>query len=243
MTLFEGRNLDCRRGGRDVFAGLSFELPAGGALLLTGANGSGKSSLLRMLAGLLRPAGGAILWDGQPVGEDPGAHAARLHYLGHLDAVKPVLSVRENLRFWASLREGAEGQGAEGDGATAEDAGGGEAVPDDSVLGESGRLEAALDHFALGDLADVAGRLLSAGQRRRLALARLLAQPAALWLLDEPSVGLDHASVGRLAAAIAGHRARGGSVIVATHTALDLPDALPLSLDALAPPPLPEMIW
>ncbi|WP_420345704.1 heme ABC exporter ATP-binding protein CcmA [Pelagibius sp.] len=230
MTLFEGRNLDCRRGGRDVFAGLSFELPAGGALLLTGANGSGKSSLLRMLAGLLRPAAGAILWDGESIAEDPGAHAARLHYLGHLDAVKPVLSVRENLRFWAGLRQAAVGGGAGDDGAGAKDAG-----PD--------RLEAALDHFALGELTDVPGRLLSAGQRRRLALARLMANPVALWLLDEPSVGLDHASVGRLTAAIAGHRAGGGSVIVATHTALDLPDAVPLPLDALVPPPLPEMIW
>ncbi len=87
------------------------------------------------------------------------------------------------------------------------------------------------------------GRLLSAGQRRRLALARLVAAPAELWLLDEPSVGLDHASLGRLAAAIAKHRAGGGRVVVATHTALDLADPQRLSLDALAPPPLPEMVW
>ncbi len=213
MALFEGRNLDCRRGGRDVFAGLAFSLPPGGALLLTGANGSGKSSLLRLMAGLLRPAGGEILWDGQTICEEPEAHAARLHYLGHLDAVKPVLSVRENLRFWTALRRG------------------------------STAIEAALEHFALGELADLPGRLLSAGQRRRLALARLLASPADLWLLDEPSVGLDHNSVGRLAAAIAGHRAAGGRVAVATHTVLALPDAEPLALDALAPPPLPEMVW
>ena len=213
MALFEGRNLDCRRGGRDVFAGLGFALDEGGALLLTGQNGSGKSSLLRLMAGLLRPVGGEILWAGQAIGEEPEAHAARLHYLGHLDAVKPVLSVRENLRFWADLRRG------------------------------EARIDQSLDHFALSDLADLPGRLLSAGQRRRLALSRLLASPADLWLLDEPSVGLDHASVGRLAAAIAAHRESGGRVVVATHTALDLPDALPLSLDALAPPPLPEMVW
>lgn len=213
MALFEGRNLDCRRGGRDVFAGLAFSLPPGGALLLTGANGTGKSSLLRLMAGLLNPAGGALLWDGQPIGEEPEAHAARLHYLGHLDAVKPVLSVRENLRFWADLRRG------------------------------RARIDAALDHFALSELADLPGRLLSAGQRRRLALARLLASAVDLWLLDEPSVGLDHASVGKLAAAIAAHRATGGRAVVATHTALDLPDAASLSLDALTPPPLPEMVW
>jgi heme exporter protein A len=213
MANFEGRSLQCRRGGRDVFAGLSFVLPPGGALLLTGPNGSGKSSLLRLMAGLLRPAEGELLWDGHPIAEAPEAHAARLHYLGHLDAVKPVLSVTENLRFWAELR------------------------------GTGTALAPALERFALGELAAVPGRLLSAGQRRRLALARLVAAPAELWLLDEPSVGLDHASAGRLAAAIADHRAGGGRVVVATHTALDLADPLHLSLDALTPPPLPEMVW
>ncbi|HEY9548683.1 MAG TPA: ATP-binding cassette domain-containing protein, partial [Kiloniellaceae bacterium] len=111
MANFEGRTLQCRRGGRDVFAGLSFILPAGGALLLTGPNGSGKSSLLRLMAGLLRPADGALLWDGRPISGAPEAHAARLHYLGHLDAVKPVLSGAENLRFWADLRGGRQADG------------------------------------------------------------------------------------------------------------------------------------
>ncbi|MGF1628936.1 MAG: heme ABC exporter ATP-binding protein CcmA [Kiloniellaceae bacterium] len=217
MANFEGRDLQCRRGGRDVFAGLSFVLPPGGALLLTGPNGSGKSSLLRLMAGLLRPAGGALLWDGRPIAEAPEAHVARLHYLGHLDAVKPVLSVAENLSFWAALRGTKAALGA--------------------------AREAALERFALSELAAVPGRLLSAGQRRRLALARLVAAPAELWLLDEPSVGLDHASVGRLAAAIADHRTGGGRVVVATHTALDLAEPQRLSLDALTPPPLPEMVW
>ena len=213
MAVFEGRSLQCRRGGREVFAGFDFVLPPGGALLLTGPNGSGKSSLLRLMAGLLRPAAGQLLWDGRPIAEAPEAHAVRLHYLGHLDAVKPVLSVSENLRFWAALRGGMDAP------------------------------ERALEAFALTELAEVPGRLLSAGQRRRLALARLVAAPAELWLLDEPSVGLDHASVGRLSAAIAAHRAGGGRVVVATHTALDLGDPQRLPLDALAPPPLPEMVW
>lgn len=213
MADFEGRSLHCRRGGRDVFAGLSFSLPPGGALLLTGANGSGKSSLLRLMAGLLKPVAGELLWEGRNLAEAPEEHAARLHYLGHLDAVKPVLSVAENLRFWAGLRDGAPA------------------------------VETALERFALTDLAGLPGRLLSAGQRRRLALARLLASPATLWLLDEPSVGLDHASAGLLAAAIADHRAAGGRVVVATHTALELRDPQHLSLDSLAPPPLPEMVW
>src|SRR5690606_19959673 len=133
MAKFEGRTLQCRRGGRDVFAELSFVLPPGGALLLTGPNGSGKSSLLRLMAGLLRPAGGVLLWGNRPIAEAPEAHAARLHYLGHLDGVKPVLSVAENLRFWADLRGGAAA------------------------------VEAALERFALADLAAVPGRLLSAG--------------------------------------------------------------------------------
>jgi heme exporter protein A len=210
---FEGRSLQCRRGGRDVFAGLDFVLPPGGALLLTGPNGSGKSSLLRLMAGLLRPAAGRLLWDGRPIAEAPEAHAVRLHYLGHLDAVKPVLSVSQNLRFWAALRGGTDAP------------------------------KRALEAFALTELAEVPGRLLSAGQRRRLALARLIAAPAELWLLDEPSVGLDHASAVRLAAAIAEHRAGGGRVVVATHTALDLDDPQRLSLDDLAPTPLPEMVW
>src|SRR3546814_3186173 len=90
----------------DVCSSDLFALPPGGALLLTGPNGSGKSSLLRLMAGLLRPAAGQLLWDGRPIAEAPDAHAARLHYLGHLDAVKPVLSVAENLRFWAALRGG-----------------------------------------------------------------------------------------------------------------------------------------
>ena len=213
MANFEGRSLHCRRGGRDVFADLAFTLPEGGALLLTGPNGSGKSSLLRLMAGLLKPAGGELLWDGKSIAEAPEEHAARLHYLGHLDAVKPVLSVTENLRFWADLR------------------------------GTKAALEEALARFALTDLAAVPGRLLSAGQRRRLALARLVAAPADLWLLDEPSVGLDHASVERLAQAIADHRAAGRRVVVATHTALHLTDPIRLSMDSLAPPPLPEMVW
>lgn len=213
MANFEGRSLHCRRGGRDVFAELSFALPPGGALLLTGPNGSGKSSLLRLMAGLLKPAGGELLWDGQPIAEAPEEHAARLHYLGHLDAVKPVLSVAENLSFWADLR------------------------------GTAPALDAALERFALTELAAVPGRLLSAGQRRRLALARLIAAPADLWLLDEPSVGLDHASVARLAEALAAHRAAGGRVVVATHTALQLANPVHLSMDSLAPPPLPEMVW
>ncbi len=208
MILFEGRDLLCVRGERRVFADLDFALAPGGLLVLTGPNGSGKSSLLRVMAGLLRPAQGALYWDGAPVSDDPGAQAARLHYLGHLDAVKPVLTAAENLAFWAALHGGA--------------------------AAEVGRALAAFDLTAL---AGVPAGMLSAGQKRRVALARLLVAPAAIWLLDEPTVGLDTGSLARLGAAIADHRAGGGRVVAATHAALDAPDAETLDLGAFTVAP------
>ncbi len=214
MSLFEGRELICIRGERRVFAGLDFSLPAGGALLLTGPNGSGKSSLLRLMAGLLKPAAGALLWNGAPVGAEPEDHRARLHYLGHQDGVKPVLSAAENLVFWSGLR------GATADG-----------VAD------------ALARFDLGNLAAVAGRLLSAGQKRRLALARLLAAPAELWLLDEPGVGLDAASLDRLGGEIARHRKDGGRIVASTHGDLPIGQTETLALDDFAAGPAMESDW
>ncbi|MFQ5953635.1 MAG: heme ABC exporter ATP-binding protein CcmA [Kiloniellales bacterium] len=208
MSVFAGDNLACVRGERMVFCGLDFHLEAGAALVLLGPNGSGKSSLLRLMAGLLRPAAGRLAWDGAGLEEDREAHAGRLHYVGHLDAVKPVLSVAENLAFWAGLRAPPAGAGQ--------------------------RVEAALARFGLTSLAGLPARFLSAGQRRRLALARIAATPAPLWLLDEPTAALDDASVARLTEVIAGHRAGGGMVVVATHGGLDLPGAAALALDRFA---------
>ena len=208
MTLFEGRNLLCVRGERRVFEGLNFALAPGGLLVLTGPNGSGKSSLLRVMAGLLRPARGALYWDGAPIGDDPEAQAARLHYLGHLDAVKPVLTAAENLAFWAGLHGGA--------------------------AAEVGRALAAFDLTAL---AEVPGGMLSAGQKRRVALARLLVAPAEIWLLDEPTVGLDTASLARLSAALAKHRGTGGRVVAATHAPIEARDAETLDLGAFTVAP------
>jgi heme exporter protein A len=202
--------LACRRGARLVFAGVSFRLQAGGALVLTGANGSGKSSLLRLVAGLLAPAAGRLWWGAAPVAADLAGHHARLHYIGHLDAVKPVMTPREILGFWRALR-GLDGAGS---------------AP---ALGD------ALAAFALDAVADWPCRWLSAGQRRRLALARLLAAPAPLWLLDEPTSALDDDSQARLGQIIAAHRAAGGRVLLATHTAIALDDATGLALDAFAP--------
>jgi heme exporter protein A len=197
--LLEARDLACLRGGeRVVFAGLSFAVPAGGAMLLTGPNGAGKSTLLRLLAGLLPPAEGAVLWGGADAFEDRAAHARRLRYVSHADALKPALTARENLFFGARLHGG---------------------DPD-----------AALEALGLAPLAELPVRVLSAGQRRRLALSRLALAHAPLWLLDEPTVGLDAASIGRFGALLARHRAAGGMVVAATHLPLPLPGAAELRL-------------
>lgn len=193
-------DLACRRGERIVFAGLSFSLGPKDVLVVRGPNGAGKSSLLRLIAGLAERARGDLLWDGAEVSRDWPTFRARLHHLGHLDAIKPALTVAENLQFWIALQGGA------------------------------GRNDAALSRFGLLDLADLPARLLSAGQRRRLALARLLAAPRPLWLLDEPTTALDAASASVLAETAAEHRARGGVVIAAIHGDLALPDAQVLTL-------------
>ncbi len=210
MSLFQGRDLTCLRGARVVFAGLDFAIPPGGALVLVGPNGSGKSSLLRLMSGLSRPFAGGLYWDGMPVADDPGEHAPRLRYVGHLDAVKPALTARENLAAWAGLD------------------GGGEAM---------GRALAALDRFGLAHLADVPGRYLSAGQKRRVNLARLALARVPLWLLDEPTTALDRAAVARMAELVRDHRAAGGMVAVSTHTDLDLTDPDILDVSDFAPDP------
>jgi heme exporter protein A len=203
--LFTATNLACLRGERLVFAGLECALGPGQALILRGPNGSGKSSLLRLLAGLSRPEAGDIAWGGQAISQDPGAHRARLHFIGHLDGIKPALNVSETLIFWAGMRD------------------------------KTDRVAAALDHFRLTRLAPLPCRLLSAGEKKRLALARLIATPAALWLLDEPTTGLDAAAEIDLLAAIAAHRAAGGRAVIATHGALALEDAAILALDDYTP--------
>lgn len=194
MSVFSGNNLICVRGERTVFDGLDFSLEDGGALVLVGPNGSGKSSLLRLMAGLLPPASGALRWDGEETIEDPEAHGGRLHYVGHHDAVKPVLNVAENVSFWSTLRGG------------------------------NGTVTDALDAFGIAHLADVPGRFLSAGQKRRVNLARILAAPAPLWLLDEPTTALDKQTIAALEGTIARHRETGGMVVISTHSDMQLND-------------------
>ncbi len=185
------------RGERLVLRDVALSVPPGGAALLLGPNGAGKSTLLRVLAGLKRPDAGTVAWRGRPVAEPPGDVA----YLGHLDAIKPGLTARENLLF----------------------------PPADPAHLAALGLDA-LAALGLDALADVPARLLSAGQRRRLALARLVGRGAGLWLLDEPTLGLDAASVSALGALLAAHRGAGGVVVAATHLPLPLPGAAALRL-------------
>lgn len=186
------------RGGRPVFAGLSFSVASGELLAVTGPNGAGKSTLLRVIAGLLAPAAGSVRFD--PSGE--GGVGAIAHYLGHLDAMKPGLSVRENLSYWRRIWQGA------------------------------GPIEGALEAVGLAHLAELPAGSLSAGQRRRGALARLLLVNRPLWLLDEPATALDAAAEDTLARLIASHIASGGLAVVAQHRPLPLLAAAELRLGA-----------
>lgn len=189
--------LTAARSGRPVVEGVAFRLAPGGVLLVEGDNGAGKTTLLRLLAGLLPPAAGQVLEAASA--EGPWARAdlaACTHYLGHLDAVKPGLSAEENLAFWSRFAEEAPAGGP--------------------------RIGAALVQVGLGHKAREAARRLSAGQRRRLALARLLLHPRPLWILDEPATALDRGSEGFLRSLFAGHRAQGGLLVAAAHGGLPL---------------------
>jgi heme exporter protein A len=194
-------DLACRRGGREVFAGVSFRVGAGEALTISGRNGAGKSSLLRLICGLLRIAGGRLVIEG---GDDELTIGEQAHYLGHLDALKPSLSVAENLRFWAGYLGGATGD-----------------------------LFEPLAAVGLDQLADLPAAYLSAGQKRRLSIARLIAVKRPLWLLDEPTSALDVTAQARLAELMQAHLASGGLILAATHGALGLDDAQELRLGTM----------
>ena len=183
-------SLACTRGGRTVFTGLSFAVAGGEALVVTGRNGAGKSSLLRMIAGLVRIAGGRLTLAG---GEDEASIGEQAHYLGHHDALKPSLSVRENLSFWATFLGGA----------------------DEGVA-------PALEAVGLAPLAGLPAAYLSAGQRRRLSIARLVAVKRPIWLLDEPTSALDTPSQGRLAELMHDHLSGNGIIIAAAHGPIGL---------------------
>jgi heme exporter protein A len=185
-----GRGVGCIRGGREVFSGLDFSASAGEALAVTGPNGAGKTSLLRLIAGLLTLSGGSIDLDG---GGGELTLPEQAHYLGHRDALKPALSVTENLAFWRDFL-------------------GGEACDTGQSLAAVG-----LDHAA-----QLPAAFLSAGQRRRLSIARLLTVRRPIWLLDEPTSALDAAGQTMFDALMRDHLERGGLIVAATHAPLGL---------------------
>jgi heme exporter protein A len=193
-------DLACVRGGREVFTGLTLATAGGEALAITGRNGAGKSSLLRLIAGLIPRAGGIVTLEG---GDPELTLPEQAHYLGHRDALKPALSVIENLLFWR-----------------------------DFLGGEVADPHASLAAVEIDHIANLPAAYLSAGQRRRLSIARLLTVRRPVWLLDEPTSALDTAAQATLARLMADHLASGGLILAATHGPLGLPGARRLHIGA-----------
>ena len=187
------------RGGEPIFSGISFLLVPHGSLVITGPNGAGKSTLLRVLAGLLPSASGRVSWEGG--GEDWSTLAGSIHYLGHHNAMKPALSVGENLGFWQDFHGSRRASVAE-----------------------------ALDRVGLSGIGHLPFGYLSTGQKRRASIAKLLVSHRPLWLLDEPTAGLDRASEARFGELMEEHLAHGGMIVAATHLPLGLGGAKVLEM-------------
>lgn len=198
LKTLEASHLKCIRGERLLFDALGFHLQGGQLLYLRGANGAGKTSLLRLLCGLAQPESGQILWNGRPVGEQAAAFRQDLLYLGHHNALQEALTVDENLAFYATLAGTTPG------------------------AADTAR---ALDRMGLRGCQRRLVRHLSQGQKRRVALSRLMLNPASLWVLDEPFVALDAASLDLLAGVIGQHLQRGGLVVQTSHQQVDIPGA------------------
>ncbi len=196
-TSLETLNLRCERGDRTLFEGLNFQVAAGQLLQIEGANGSGKTTLLRTLCGLFESTAGNINWCGQSIHADPASYHAQLSYIGHLPGIKLELSPRENLAFSQGLR--------------------GQSISQNDLLN-------ALDAIGLYGFEDTPCRHLSAGQRRRVALARLILDKSQLWILDEPFTALDRAGNQRLSELLAAHLLQGGLVVLTSHQPVILQD-------------------
>jgi heme exporter protein A len=197
-----GDKLSSVRGGRTLFAELSFDVAAGGSLLVTGPNGAGKTTLLRMIAGFLRSDTGRIaLEQGRP----DHTLSEQCHYVGHLNAVKASLTVAENAGFWSGF-----------------------------LGGERDKVDAAIETFGLAALRDIPAGYLSAGQKRRLGLARVLLAERPVWLLDEPTSALDERAQRTLLEVVNAHLAAGGIVAAATHAPLGFAGARELRLTGAA---------
>ena len=188
MLIAQG--LSCLRGDRLLFKNINLELNSGGLLYILGENGSGKSSLLRMLCGLLMPESGQITWLGKPIKKEPDVYHANMLYIGHLNGLKDDLTAKENLKVAEGIRN--------------------IKVDDKSAL-------AALASIGIERCANLPVRVLSQGQKRRVALARLWLTESQLWILDEPFAALDVASIEVLTARLNQHMSNGGMTIVTTH--------------------------
>ena len=203
MALLQVKSLECRRDDRLLFSGLDFSLEAGRILQIEGVNGSGKTSLLRILCGLRRADAGEVLWQGQPLARVREDYYANMVYIGHLPCIKADLTVEENIRALLDTRSQSESRAV---------------------------IESALAQVGLAGYEDVPGKALSSGQRRRILLAFVLLARARLWILDEPLTALDVHGVALMESMILNHRDTGGSVIFTTHHGMALQDMQSVSL-------------
>jgi len=194
--MLEGRQLECTRGERRLFSDLSFKLDRGQLLRVAGANGSGKTSLLRIMCGLVAPSTGELLWQGRSIRAEREEYSRNLVFIGHLNALKDDLTALENLQVAAALA---------------------------GLPAGAARMLTGLDRFGIAHCAELPAKVLSQGQRRRVALARLaLSDAVPLWILDEPFSALDVGAVVELERLLASHLASGGMVVLTTHQEVEV---------------------